>query len=215
VGLARRPARDDTAVPPPPATAQRQHADPVPAEQPQPPAQESATDALDAATNRQQGQDQLAQASRETQSTSTPTSVVVTALTSCLRGMATILERDLDALLQRHGAASTQQRVEVLQQLVVDSVVTPWAELNDDGEAERKVLDFQELPFEENLIAADEYRHAALQDGISMASDFGAPASVAPSIPSILRNSAGRPTSSNAFDRPRIHQRRSKPRKRR
>jgi hypothetical protein len=128
---------------------------------------------------------QLAQASRETQSTATPTSVVVTALTSCLRGMVTILERDLDALLQRHGAVSTQQRAAVLQQLVVDCVVTPWAELNDDGEAERKVLDFQELPFEENSIAADEYRHAALQDGISIASDFGAPASVAPSIPSI------------------------------
>jgi hypothetical protein len=68
VRVARRPARDDTAVPPPPATAQRQHADPAPtplqhAEQPQPPAQESAADALDAATKRalkrQQWQDRV------------------------------------------------------------------------------------------------------------------------------------------------------------
>jgi hypothetical protein len=38
------------------------------------------------------------------------------------------------------GAVATKQRAEVLQRLVDAGVVTPWAELNDDGETERTVL---------------------------------------------------------------------------
>jgi hypothetical protein len=67
-------------------------------------------------------------------------SETIDGVVSSLSGRATILERDLDALLQRHGAVSAKQRAEVLQRLVDAGLVTPWAELNDDGEAERKVL---------------------------------------------------------------------------
>jgi hypothetical protein len=100
---------------------------------------------------------QLAQvlaASHETKSTSPSTSVIVTALMSCLRGTSVILERDLDALLQRHGAATAQQRDAVLQRLVDEGAMTPWAELNDDGETERRVLLDQEIPLDESPIAA-------------------------------------------------------------
>jgi hypothetical protein len=52
---------------------------------------------------------------------------------------ATILERDLDALLQWHGAVTAAHRAEVLQRLVDEGTVAPSAELNDDGEPQRSV----------------------------------------------------------------------------
>jgi hypothetical protein len=107
---------------------------------------------------------QLAQvlaASHETKSTSPSTSVIVTALMSCIRGTSVILERDLDALLQRHGAATAQQRDAVLQRLVDEGAMTPWAEMNDDGETERRVLLDQEIPLDEGPVTASASRITA------------------------------------------------------